>query len=263
MLALFAGQGALPRTVLHQLESKPIVFALSDFPPEGVEPDILFRIERLGSVIADLKARGATEICFAGAVSRPVVDPTQIDAATLPLVPILQKAMTSGDDGALRGILSVFEQAGLAIRGAHEIAPDLLPAPAIHAGHLVATLEADAQRGAEIVAAMGKADIGQACIVKQHQAIAVEGMFGTDWMLRSLKFRPDTGGGLLFKAPKPGQDRRIDMPTIGPDTVQAAVDAGLEAIVIEAGGVMVLDLPRVVQACRDAGLVFWVREGAI
>ena len=73
--------------------------------------------------------------------------------------------------------------------------------------------------------------------------------------------RPDPDGarGVLFKGPKSGQDRRIDLPAIGPTTVAAAAEAGLAGIAVEAGGVMVLDRAKVVADADAAGLFVWVR----
>ena len=122
-------------------------------------------------------------------------------------------------------------------------------------------MRADAKRGAEILAALSPLDVGQACVVLDGQALAVEGTYGTDWMLSSLADRPDgRTGGVLFKAPKPEQDRRVDLPAIGVGTVEAAVRAGLCGIVIETGGVMVLDADRVNAACDAAGFFLWVRD---
>ncbi|MEL6209835.1 MAG: UDP-2,3-diacylglucosamine diphosphatase LpxI, partial [Pseudomonadota bacterium] len=67
-------------------------------------------------------------------------------------------------------------------------------------------------------------------------------------------------GGVFFKAPKPEQERRIDLPVIGLGTVQGVARAGLNGLVIEAGGVMVLDLAGVVAACDAAGVFLWVRK---
>ena len=110
------------------------------------------------------------------------------------------------------------------------------------------------------LAAMGEADIGQSCVVHRGQVLALEGSFGTDWMLNSLARRPDDGGGIFFKAPKPTQDRRIDLPVIGPETVARAATAKLEGLVIEHGGVIVLDRNATVSAADKAGLFLWVRR---
>ncbi len=263
MLALIAGRGALPEALVQRLPDTPLICALMGNHPDTLDVDKEFRVEKLGSFLQELKSRGVSEVCFAGGIDRPSVDPTQIDAATFPLVPVFQKALASGDDGALRAMLTVFEDAGFQMRAAHDLAPDLLPAVGSPTkAQPDSAAQADADRGAEIVAAMSAADIGQACVVHKRQALVVEGMFGTDWMLASLAARPDgTTGGVLYKAPKPGQDRRADLPVIGTDTVAAAAKAGLTGIVIAAGGVMVLDLQAVVAACDARGLFLWVREG--
>lgn len=259
MLALIAGTGALPEELAARLSEPPLICAMEGFLPERLPVDIPFPIEHLGSLVEQLKARGVTEICLAGAVGRPAVDPARIDAATLPLVPVIQQALTSGDDGALRAVMGIFESAGLAVRAAHEIAPDLLMPPGCPTKAQPEPADlADAKRGAEIVAAMSAADIGQACVVHRGQALAVESVFGTNWMLGTLGQRPDAGGGVLYKAPKPDQDRRADLPTIGPDTVTAAVVAGLSGLVIAAGGVIVLERDRVIAECDRLGIFLFV-----
>lgn len=260
MLALIAGTGALPGDVVAHLKEPPIICAMEPFLPDALVVDIPFRLEHFGSLLADLKSRGVTEICMAGAIGRPPIDPAQIDAATIPMVPVLQGALASGDDGALRAVMGLMEQAGFTMRAAHEVAPNLLMGDGCPTREQPAeTDKADAERGAAIVAAMSAADIGQACVVKKGQALAIEGVFGTDWMLGSLKQRPDGQGGLLFKAPKPGQDRRADLPTIGLNTVEGAAAAGLSGIVLEAGGVLVLDQAAVLDACDRLGLFLWLR----
>ena len=247
-LALIAGAGGLPAHVAHAQAEPPLVAAMEGFAPAGLAPDLTFRLETLGSLLNALKARGVTQICLLGKVSRPTVDADAIDAATAPLMPRLQAAIAHGDDGALRGLIALIEEAGFAVEGAHALAPDLLPPSGVLVGEGSRAHESDAARGADIVAALGAADLGQACVVARGQALALEALPGTDWMIRSL-MGPSGGarapglppGGLLFKAPKPGQDLRVDMPTIGPETIRAAADARLDGIVNAADGVLMLD----------------------
>ena len=127
MLALIAGQGRLPAVLARSLDQAPLVASLEGFAPEGLPIDLTFRIEHLGSFLAELKAKGVTEVCFAGAVRRPPLDPSSIDAATMPLVPRIMQALQLGDDAALRVVLEVFEEMGISIRAAHEVLPELLP----------------------------------------------------------------------------------------------------------------------------------------
>lgn len=254
MLALIAGTGDLPAALLAALPQRPLVCALTGFDPV-VAPDVTFRIEHLGSFLADLKARGVTQVCMAGAVQRPPVDPAAIDAATMPLVPVMMAAMGKGDDGALRGFITILEQHGFEVVAAQDVAPDLLPDAGVLTGTLTEQAQVDARSGEATVAQMGAQDQGQACVIG-GDVLAREDRAGTDAMLVELG---QAAGALLFKAPKPDQDRRADLPVIGPATAQHAIDAGLAGIVIEAGGVMVLNLPRVVATLAAAGLFLWVR----
>ncbi|MDX5384800.1 MAG: UDP-2,3-diacylglucosamine diphosphatase LpxI [Rhodobacterales bacterium] len=293
MLALIAGRGQLPGHIVAAHGMPILVAALEGFAPDHLTPDIAFRVERLGSFIADLQARGVTEICMAGAIGRPALDPAMIDAATMPLVPRMMQALGQGDDGALRVVIALFEEAGFTIRAAHEICPDLLLSEGVPTKVRPGPLhEGPARLGKATIAEMGRADQGQACVIRRGDVLAREGADGTDAMLARLgsgaagDSDPDPltwgfnaltdaatsaldwlggreagnhDGAILYKAPKPGQDRRVDLPTIGPGTAMRAADAGLDGIVIEAGGVLVLDLPSVLRILDEKGLFLWVR----
>ncbi|MEM1374879.1 MAG: UDP-2,3-diacylglucosamine diphosphatase LpxI [Pseudomonadota bacterium] len=263
-LGLIAGEGALPALIAAQQAEPPFVAALAGFPPEGLQPDLTFRLEHLGTALAQMRNAGVTRLCLIGRVRRPEVSADAIDAATAPLVPRLMAAMGQGDDGALRAIMGILEEAGFSIAGAHEIAAGLLPPAGVIAGTVSATDEADAARAAQIVAAMGRVDVGQACIVAGGQALAIEALPGTDHMLQTLAQGRAGGaalpaGGLLFKAPKPGQDLRADMPTMGPDTITLAAKAGLRGVTLAAGGVLLIERERCAGLARENGLFLWVR----
>ena len=288
MLALIAGTGDLPLALLERLPERPLVCAMAGFRP-AITPDITFRIEHLGSFLAELEARGIKEVCMAGAVKRPAIDPAAIDAATQPLVPRIADAIAQGDDGALRAIIAIIEDAGLAVKAAHDIAPDLLS----DAGVLTRTPitfdnRQDAVLADQTLQEMGRADAGQSCIVRSGRVLGREGQSGTDAMI--ARFAPDgdplwaavdglgsvlgsaaewlsgpdgepsdARGAILFKGPKPDQDRRADLPVIGVQTAKGAIAAGFAGIVIAHDGVMVLDLPEVIKALDRAGLFLWVR----
>jgi DUF1009 family protein len=294
MLALICGTGALPAAVAAAQDAPPLVCALDGFAPDALAPDLTFQLEHLGSLLGTLGDKGVTEICLCGAIKRPPLDPAQIDAATLPLVPTIKAALGQGDDGALRAVIAVFEAAGFTIRAAHELAPRLL----MPAG--VPTLKtpgpqarADVQEALLALAEMSRRDVGQSCVVRDGEVIAMEGQDGTDAMLAGQAGRietpwsngdplgwladqagealqtaadwlsgphaPKRDGGLLFKAPKPGQDRRADLPTIGPKTAIAAAEVGLDGIVIEANGVIVMEQDQMIRILDAMGMFLWVR----
>lgn len=264
-LAIIAGAGRLPAAVAAASGSA-LICALDGFRPEGLSPDLTFRVERLVPFFHALEDAGVTDVTFAGAVQRPRLDPALFDPATAQLVPRLLAAMQQGDDATLRAVIGLFDEAGFAIRGTAAIAPDLVPGVGILAGTPSDRDEADANRAAEIVAALGAVDVGQGCVVVQGLCLAVEALPGTDAMLAQVaslpeQLRPDPakGRGLFYKAPKPGQDLRIDLPTIGPATVQAVARAGLGGIAWQAGGVICLELPEMKRLAAETGLWLWGR----
>ncbi len=243
----------------------PLVAAIEGFAPAGLTPDLTFRLERLAPALRALQDAGVTEVVFAGAVHRPAaLDPALIDPATADLLPRLMAAMGQGDDATLREVVALFEEQGLTVRGVDEVAPSLVPGEGLLCGQVTAADERDAARAAGIVAALGAADVGQGAVVQGGLCLAVEALPGTDAMLAGLMaippgLRPSPCGGLLYKAPKPGQDRRVDLPALGPATVVAAASAGLSGIAWQAGGVLLLDRERAVAAARAAGLFLWAR----
>ncbi|QFT92942.1 hypothetical protein FIU86_08810 [Roseovarius sp. THAF9] len=299
-LALIAGQGGLPPQLVRVLLARgevPVVCEIEQFPSDvkGELPRLGFRLETLGTFIATAKEVGVTRICMAGAMRRPPIDPSQIDAATMPLVPKVQAALAnSGDDSTLRIFTEIFEEAGIEVIGAADIDPSLLPPEGL-TGSLPDGVKQDITVAEAALAELAAADAGQAVVVRGGKVIAREDARGTDAMLSDLcpeiqdqgvshdpfemmgdmldsvadwlsgpvaeaRAAEDTSdGGILFKAPKPGQELRVDMPLIGLGTVMRAAEAELAGIVIEAGGVMLLDPDGVAEVLRAQGMFLWVR----
>ncbi|KFE35326.1 LpxI family protein [Thioclava atlantica] len=262
--ALIAGSGRLPAIVA---EAAPglLVCEMIGAPCDLTGEHLRFRIERLVPFLDELTDRGIRRVVFAGAMQRPAIDPEQFDPRSAQLVPRLAMAMQAGDDATLRAVIEVFEEWEFEVVGAHEIAPDLVPDEGVLCGAPGVVEQADAERGAEIVAALGASDIGQGAVVARGLCLAVETVPGTDAMLDFVRhhkgLRRDLNGlkGVFYKAPKPGQDRRVDLPAIGVTTVENAAAAGLAGIAFEAGGVMLLDRAAVIAAAESAGLFLWAR----
>lgn len=264
--AIIAGAGALPAALVSAMAERPFVAAMDGFSPSALTPDLTFRVERLVPFLRALEEAGVTRLCLAGAVQRPRLDPALFDPATAQMVPRLLAAMGQGDDATLRAVLEIFAEAGFEVAGVEDVAPDLVPGPGILAGAVTDTDRRDADRAAAIVAALGAVDVGQGCVVQQGLCLAVEALPGTDAMLAGVAalppgLRPDAakGRGLIFKASKPGQDRRVDLPALGRQTVVQAVAAGLGGIAWQAGGVILIDRAAMVAAAQAAGLFLWAR----
>ena len=120
---------------------------------------------------------------------------------------------------------------------------------------------ADIARGLDVLRAMGPFDIGQAVVVANNHVLAVEASEGTDQMLarvaelrRNGRIRSPKRTGVLVKAPKPGQDRRFDLPSIGPRTIAGVAEAGLAGLAVIAGGTIVAEPAAIVEAADRANI---------
>ncbi|WP_318527615.1 LpxI family protein [Actibacterium sp. XHP0104] len=267
--AIIAGRGALPALLADSLirQNAPVhIFELDGFPmdnPAGL-PVEKFILERLALLFNRMHDLGVARVVFAGAVARAALDPERIDPQTAQLLPRIVPALQQGDDATLRAILQLFVDEGFQIMGAHDVAPDLLPQPGVLTSAQPGEADqADAARADEIVRGIGALDLGQGAVVAGGLCLAVETLPGTDAMLdwvADIAVAKRVGrGGVFLKAPKPGQERRMDLPAIGPGTIERAARAGLNGVVIEAGGVMILDQPATIAMADQHGLFLWVR----
>ena len=264
--AVIAGQGLLAPAVIAHLDA-PLVYALDGYAPDGVDA-APFRLERLVPFLDSLLDQDVARVIFVGAIRRPRLDPEMFDNRTAQLVPRIMMAMQSGDDAALRAVLDVFQEHGLDVASVQDIAPDMIPQAGVLTGDPSAADRRDAERAVAILAAFGPLDVGQGAVVVQGQCLAIETLPGTQAMLdfaqlhSGLRPNPTGAKGVFYKAPKPGQDRRIDLPVIGPDTVSQAAAAGLAGIAWEAGGVILLDRDETIRRAEQAGMFLWARPAA-
>jgi UDP-2,3-diacylglucosamine hydrolase len=273
-LAIIAGHGSLPRLIAEDCARRARPCHVVRLP--GVEldwadglPIIPAEFEKPGRLFGALRRAGISDVTFAGGITRPDLNPLRFDLKMLSLAPRVLKGMRGGDDRVLRLVAEIFEAEGLRLVGAHELLTGLLAPDEVLTKERPSEADrADARRARAIAALLGQADVGQAVAVAQGVCLGVETVQGTDALLDFVartgsRYRADPEGarGVLYKAPKPGQDWRIDLPAIGTDTVRGARGAGLAGIVVEAGGVLLLDREAIVAACDAAGLFLWGWDG--
>lgn len=247
-VGIIAGGGDLPRLLVSACRARgtpPFVLALEGHAEEVAVVDVdhaWVRLGALGEAFRLLKQAGVTEVVFAGSIRRPSLATLRPDARGAAFLARLGgKAL--GDDGLLRAVAAEFTREGLVLRGAHEILSGILAREGAYGSLAPSPADAtDIARGVEVARGLGALDVGQGAVVQQGIVLAVEAVEGTDAMLgRCAGLKRDGAGGILVKVCKPNQDRRLDLPTIGTDTVEAAAAAGLRGIAIEAGAALVLD----------------------
>ena len=267
-LGLIAGGGDLPLQIArHCVETgRPLfVVRLRGFadPTMDAFPGEVVGLAEVGRCIRVLKQAGCESVCLAGNVARPDFAALKPDLRGMAMLPRLVLEARKGDDALLRAVLDEFRKEGFVIEGAHEARSDLVLGAGVLGRHVPdARHKVDIQRALEIARRIGELDIGQGAVVCDGLVLAVEAQEGTDAMLRRVAedvapaLRGEAGRrrGVLAKAPKPIQETRVDLPTIGPATVRGAAQAGLAGLVGEAGRTLVLDREALVALADELGL---------
>ncbi len=266
-LGLLAGLGNLPVQVaqaaqdrgqgVYVLRVKGFVEpALADFPGKEIG------LAEVGGMLKAFRRAGCTTLCFAGRVNRPDFSSLKPDLKGMSLLPKVISAARGGDDALLRVVVGAFEAEGFRVIGVEEASGSLVaPIGKISGSEPDEAQMADLRKAARIAGEIGRLDIGQGAIVCDGLVLCVEAQEGTDAMLRRcatldarLRGTGQARRGVLVKRPKPIQDRRIDLPTIGLNTLEGVSEAGLAGIGVEAGGALLVDRDRLVERARELGL---------
>ncbi|HZH52245.1 MAG TPA: UDP-2,3-diacylglucosamine diphosphatase LpxI [Microvirga sp.] len=267
-IAILAGSGQLPIQLVRHLERtgqdyRVLAFRGFAAPELRRQADASADLLDLKTIMSVLDGWRPRAVSLVGAVRRPGFSALLGAYSLLRNRQEVMEVIARGDDQVLRGAVMLLEERGHRVVGAHELAPSLV-APASLRGTL-APGEADARAitvGLDLLNSLSAFDIGQAAVVAREHVLAIEGPEGTDRMLRRVTWlrqswfglRRREEGGVLIKAAKRGQDLRVDMPTIGPNTVREAARAGLSGIAIGAGSTFVLEQEETLRIADRHGL---------
>jgi len=261
-LGIIAGSGELPKQVISACKKQGRDYFVIGF--EGITaattikntPHKLVHIGKVGATLKTLKSEGVKEVLMAGRVGRPPLSSLKTDFGALKLITEFRKLKSQGDDKIFTTIIKFIEKSGFKVIGADDVLKDLLISK-----ETVGTKKPDRialndiEVGKKTALEIGKLDIGQAVIVQMGQILGVEGPEGTDNLVKRCKSLHSEGpGGVLVKMKKPGQDARVDLPSIGVSTIENAHKSGLRGIAVEAGGALVINRDKVKQKADELGL---------
>jgi UDP-2,3-diacylglucosamine hydrolase len=267
-LAIIGAGGSLPFAVADAVKAAGRPFVL--FAIEGVTdaaraasyPHRWVAVGQGGKLFKAMRAEGCRDIVVIGTLVRPPVWKMRLGLSTLLMLPAIISAFRGGDDHLLKSLSRIAERYGFRVVGAHDVAPSILmPEGYLTKREASAADLDDIALGMEVLRAIGRFDIGQAAVVAGRHVLAVEGAEGTDAMLERIgelrqrgRVHSPLGRGVLVKAPKPEQDRRFDLPGIGPKTAAAVKAAGLGGIAVIAGETVVAEPEALRAAAEEAGL---------
>lgn len=267
-LALVCGGGTLPAAVAQAAERRGrrvVMFPVSGWADASAvegRPHHWIALVQVGHFLKLVRDEGCRDIVFIGTAVRPQLSTLRLDWETLRVLPGIWRAYRGGDDHLLSSIAGMLAEYGFRIVGAHEVAPEILfPAGALGSLTPNDRDREDIARGLALLHAIGPFDVGQAVVVAANHVLGVEAAEGTDGLLARIaqlraagRIPTPPGTGVLVKAPKPGQDRRFDLPAIGPTTVAGAAQAGLAGIAVAAGGAILAQAEEVARAADRANI---------
>lgn len=261
-LGIIAGGGSIPRMLIDNCLSsgrKFFVLAIDGNADKNIVNDKIphewIRIGQAGTGFKRFADEKVEDVVMIGTIKRPGFFDLVPDLRTTAFfAKVGVKAL--GDDGILRALVSEIENEGMMVRGIHEVMPELLAPEGVLGRHKPDKQAlADIRRGIEVAAALGSLDVGQSVVVQQGLVLGVEGIEGTDELIKRCgTYRRKGAGGVLVKLRKPQQDMRIDLPTVGPRSVIRAEEAGLRGIVFHAGNGLIVDKEEVIKLADKKGL---------
>ena len=267
-LAIIAGGGPVPAIVAAAAAraGRPVFIAgiAGEAGPEiAAYPHEFLKWGQFGRLMALLEAHQTREIVMIGTVnSRPDLRDLKLDMGAVKLMARVAALLLRGDNDLLSGLIGLLNERGYAVVGAHEVAPELVAAEGQLGAHPPdKDMLRDVRRGMRAARAIGTIDAGQAAVAMGGLVVALEAYEGTDRMIERVaqlraigRIRLKGRVGVLAKCAKPQQDLRVDMPTIGVRTVRGAAAAGLAGIAVEAGRVMIVDRPAVIELADKEGI---------
>ncbi len=269
-IGIFAGRGSLPKELaehLHAIGHAPHILGIIGETEPWIEDydNQLFVWGRLGQFFKYLKTNDIKQVVFAGGITRPSLRVRDMDVGGLVSFSKVMAFMVGGDNSLLKGLIKLFDQHGVTVVGAHEIMPGLLTPSGMFFGKQPSKKAMlNIRKAFEACQMLGKLDIGQAAVAVGGRVVALEGIEGTDGMLERIynmrstgKLYEDGKHGVLVKTMKPEQDMRADLPSIGPQTIDHIVKAGLKGVAVEAGHSLLLDKKETLEKAKAAGVFIY------
>ncbi|PIR32155.1 MAG: hypothetical protein COV36_05095 [Alphaproteobacteria bacterium CG11_big_fil_rev_8_21_14_0_20_44_7] len=259
--AIIAGTGRLPEIVSEKLTDK-LVLGLEGNTNPNIKYDFVAAMGSIGAVTEYLQNNNVKKVIFAGAVKKPDLKQIKLDAVGAKL---MSRAMAArffgakqpGDDYILSTIIVYLEKLGFEVIGAHEVCPELVVQnERVCKTDINDEITAQFSMAMEAAKELGQKDIGQAVVVANGEVIASEDVLGTENLIkRAGQIAKERGViGFLAKCAKPQQNMRVDMPTIGADTIEQLYAAGLKGVVVESGKTLILDRENAIAKAAEKGV---------
>ncbi len=254
-MGIIAGSGQFPFLVAQGARRKGTFVAVCGFHG-NTDPDLaahcdaftMLHLGQLNALISFFRKHKVSSLCMAGAISKPRALDLRPDFRVAKLLLRLARS-AKGDDVLLRTVTGELQAEGFTVVRPDSLVPDLLGPAGILVGSPSPELWQDIRFGLDTARAVGALDIGQCVVVRSGIVVAVEAIEGTDAALARAGELGGTGC-VAIKIAKPGQDERLDLPSIGVGTIAVLSRYRYAALAYEAGRTLFFDREA---ACAEAG----------
>jgi len=257
-IGIIAGGGQFPRLIAREAHAAGLGVAICGFQghtdpatlecADAAEMLHLGQLSRLASFFLKNSVR---RVCMAGTISKPRALDLRPDWRAAKL---LLKVKKRGDDSLLRAIIADLETDGLSIVASADLAPALRTPEGVLTRRKPTEKDWEAIRyGWPIAKSLGSWDIGQCIVVRENMVMAVECLEGTDAAIRR---GAEVGGEgcVAIKIVKPGQDERVDLPSVGLATIENMTSLGYSALAIQAQNTLFFDRQQALDLADRKGL---------
>ena len=259
MLGLIVGESSLPNYVINKLLKKNIEFLILDLTKSYIykryKNSYSLKITELGKAISILKKNNCKNVIFIGKVERPDISLLKFDRKALFYLPRLFSAFKKGDGNILKEIIKIFKENKLNVVNSMKFTPELIfKDKSINKLKINNTDKSSISKGVKIIKSLSKFDIGQSVVINNGYVLAIEGPEGTDETIKrslhlSKKYKLKNKS-ILIKFPKANQDLRIDLPTIGFDTIKNCIKANIKGIAVKRSQNIILDKDKIINLVK-------------
>jgi len=259
MLGLIVGESSLPNFVINKLLKKNVEFLILDLTKSNIykkyKNSYSLKITELGKAISVLKKNNCKNVIFIGKVERPEISLLKFDRKTLFYLPRLFSAFKKGDGNILKEIIKIFKENKLNVVNSMKFTPELVfNDKRINKVIINNTDKSSISKGVSIIKSLSKFDIGQSVVINNGYVLAIEGPEGTDETIKrslhlSKKYKLKNKS-ILVKFPKVNQDLRIDLPTIGLDTIKNCIKANIKGIAVKRSQNIILDKDKIINLVK-------------
>ena len=237
MIGLIFGETDLPKYILKKIKKK-YKYLIIDLTKKNLfkkdRNSYSVSIGQFGKIISILKSKNCKKVLFAGKVAKPNFNSIKLDFKGIYYMPQIIKSSKLGDAAILKQIINILKKENIQTLSSNKFTPEIsLPKGNYTLIKPNAFDKKDISCGEKALKKSGNFSFVQGAICRDNKILAFEGSGGTQQMIKKVKKKTKSLNGILIKFPKKRQDLRVDLPTIGLETLKQCKMAGLKGIVLK------------------------------